>query len=103
MKSTQTEHKLVAMGQTGVEHLPLPLIRFIGVAELAGVAGLLLPGLTHQWPALTPLAALCLGMIMIPAAIIHYRRREMKAVWLNAVILLVCVVVAYGRWRMVTN
>lgn len=41
-KSLYTEHKLVNMGQTGVEGLPVALIRFIGISELAGILGLLL-------------------------------------------------------------
>lgn len=98
MKSTQTRPDLVAMDQTGVEHLPLPLIRFIGIAELLGVAGLLLPGLTGLLPGLTSVAALCLGLIMLPAAVIHYRRGEQKTVVLNGVILVICLLVAYGRW-----
>lgn len=95
MKATQTERKLVTMGMTGVEKLPLPLIRLIGVSEVAGVVGLLLPTWTNQWPVLTPLAALCLGLIMMPAAVIHYRRGETKSVWLNGIVLLVCLFVAY--------
>ncbi|MBO0938790.1 DoxX family protein [Fibrella sp. HMF5335] len=98
MKATQSAPKLVAMGQTGVEHLPLPLIRFIGLSELAGVAGLLLPGLLHQSPTLTPLAALCLGLIMVPAGIIHYQRGEYKTIWINVITLALCLLVAYGRW-----
>lgn len=98
MKSTQPEQKLVAMGQTGVEHLPLPLIRFIGIAELIGVVGLLLPVLLNRWAFLTPLAALCLGAIMIPAGVIHYRRGEPKALAFNAFIFVLSLLVAYGRW-----
>lgn len=98
MKSTRGEQTLVAMGMTGVEHLPLPLIRFIGISELAGAAGLILPFLFNQLPVLTPLSALCLGLIMVPAAIIHYRRGEPKTVGLNGVFFLLCVVVAYSRW-----
>lgn len=97
MKSTQSEQKLVAMGQTGVAHLPQPLIRFIGISELIGVVGLLLPGLTHQPSQLTALSAGCLGLIMIPAAIIHYRRGEIKTVGLNIGLLIVCLFVAWGR------
>lgn len=99
MKSSKTRAELVAMGQTGVEHLPLPVIRFIGSSELVGVAGLLLPQLTGILPVLTPLAALCLGVIMIPAGVIHYQRGERKAVWLNIGTLVICLVVAYGRWN----
>lgn len=87
------------MGQTGVEQLPLPLIRFTGPSELASVAGLILPQLTNYLPILTPLAALCLAVIMIPASMIHYRRSEMKAVGINIGILLACLLVAYGRWH----
>lgn len=98
MKSTRREQTLVAMGMTGVEHLPLPLIRFIGIAELAGAAGLILPLLLNQLPVLTPLSALCLGLIMIPAAVIHYRRGEPQTVGLNGVFFFLCMVVAYSRW-----
>lgn len=98
MKSTQPEQKLVAMGQIGVEHLPLPLIRFIGVSELIGLASLLLPGLLNRWTFLTPLAALCLSAIMIPAGVIHYRRGELKAVGFNLFIFVLTLLVGYGRW-----
>jgi len=47
--------------------LPLMLIRFIGIAELAAAAGLILPSLTRIAPKLTPLAALCVLPIMAGA------------------------------------
>lgn len=97
MKATRTEQRLVAIGQTGVEHLPLPLIRFIGISEILGVVGLIVPWLTRINPALTPIAALCLGLIMVPAAIIHYRRHEKRTMLLNVAILILCAWVAYGR------
>lgn len=87
MKSTRSEHDLVAMGQTGVEHLSLPLIRFIGVSEVVGVVGLLLPDLLTYWPMVTPVAAGCLGLIMLPAGVIHYRRDEYRALAFNALVL----------------
>ena len=65
MKSMHSEQKLVVMGQTGVEHLSLPFIRFIGISELAGVVGLILPEWFQCWRVLTPLAALCLGLIVL--------------------------------------
>ena len=97
MKSTRTVPELVAMGQTGVEQLTIPVIRFIGISELAGVVGLLMPWYTQILPFLTPLAAICLGMIMIPASMIHYGRQEKAAVGLNIVLFLLCGFVAYGR------
>ncbi len=97
MKSTRTEGQLVAMGQTGVANLPVGLIRFIGISELVGVAGLIVPWLSQIYPVLTPVAALCLGLIMVPAAVIHYRRQEKKAVLLNIVVFSLCLLVAWGR------
>ena len=99
MKSTQSEQKLVASGQTGVEGLPRPLIRFIGISEILGAAGLVLPWLNNVMPCLTPLAAIGLGLIMILAAIVHYRRDEKGTALQNLFILLVCLFVAYGRRR----
>ena len=99
MKSTQSEQKLVASGQTGVEGLPRPLIRFIGISEILGAAGLVLPLLSNVMPVLTPLAAMGLGLIMILAAIVHYRRNEKTTAIQNLFITLVCLFVAYGRRR----
>lgn len=96
-KTTRSAVQLVAMGQTGVEHLSIPLIRFIGVSELVGVVGLLVPWFTQLVPMLTPIAAFCLGLIMIPASVIHYRRHEYLAVGFNIFIFLLCGLVAYGR------
>jgi uncharacterized membrane protein YphA (DoxX/SURF4 family) len=102
MKSTQSTQRLVAIGQTGVEHLSTPLIRFIGISELLGTVGLLLPWYTQFLPILTPITALCLSAIMIPASVIHYNRHELKAVGFNIFIFLTCLVVAYGRFEVLS-
>lgn len=98
MKSVKTEKQLVAMGQTGVEGLPAPLIRFIGISEILGTFGIILPQLTGIAPVLTPIAAVGFGIIMILAALAHFRRNEKKTVLLNLLIFLVCAFVAYGRF-----
>jgi uncharacterized membrane protein YphA (DoxX/SURF4 family) len=98
-KATLPVPRIVAMGQTGVEGLPPALVHFIGVAELCGVLGLLLPQPLGVVPVLTPVAALCLGAIMVLAAPIHVRRREYGSAGGNVVLLALCVVVALGRWR----
>lgn len=97
MKSTRSEHKLVTSGQTGVEGLPRSLIRFIGISEMLGAAGLVLPMLSNVMPVLTSVAAIGLGLIMILAAIVHYRRDEKRTALQNLFILLVCLFVTYGR------
>src|SRR4051812_23367530 len=58
-----------------MDQLPLPIplpdifIRFIGVAEVLGGLGLILPGLVRIRPGLTPLAAACLVLVTIGATI----------------------------------
>src|SRR5262249_58395851 len=52
---------------TGPVALPGLLLRFIGVCELLGALGLILPGLLRIRPGLTPLAAAGLVIIMIGA------------------------------------
>ncbi len=50
--------------------LPLALIWFIGVCELAGACGLILPGLLRIQTHLTPLAAACLAVLMACATVL---------------------------------
>ena len=50
---------------------PLPLVRFLGIAELAAAAGLILPALTRIAPFLTPLAASGVVVVMLGAFAFH--------------------------------
>src|SRR5262245_17044106 len=59
-----------------VADVPLPLLRFIGIAELAGGLGLILPMLLKIRPGLTSLAALGLALIMLLAIPFHVVRGE---------------------------
>ena len=54
--------------------MPLPglFLRFIGVAEVLGAAGLILPGLLRVRPGLTPLAAAGLAIVMIGATVLTF-------------------------------
>jgi uncharacterized membrane protein YphA (DoxX/SURF4 family) len=80
-----------------VKDVPKNLTRFIGVAELLGGIGLLLPALTGILPWLTPLAATGLALVMLLAMVFHARRREPQAIGFNGVLLLLAAFVAYGR------
>lgn len=75
--------------------------RFIGVAEILAAIGLILPGLTHILPVLTPLAAAGLVVIMVSAAIYHLARREYSNVALNLALLALAAFVAYGHFALV--
>jgi hypothetical protein len=99
-KSIFSEKKLIARGQTGVVGFRVATIRFIGITEIIGTLGIILPWWTHIWPFLTPLAAGCFAVIMGLAAPIHYRLRESRNVILNLVLLAIALFVAWGRcWQ----
>jgi len=97
-KSIYSEQKLVAIGQTGVEGLPLTLTRFIGIIEILGSIGLILPLALNMSPELTPLSAVGFAIIMILAARVHYNRHEPKSVVNNCILLLLCVLIAWYRF-----
>ncbi|MCB0044674.1 MAG: DoxX family protein [Caldilineaceae bacterium] len=84
-----------------VKDTPRGLVTFIGISELLGGLGLVLPALTGIWPVLTPLAALGLALIMVLAIIFHAMRRESQAIVFNVVLLVLAVFVAYGRFTLV--
>jgi uncharacterized membrane protein YphA (DoxX/SURF4 family) len=83
--------------KTGPTTLTHQQITFIGFAELAGVAGLILPPALHVAPWLTVWAAAGLAAIMLFATVYHIRRRE--APIMTTVLFLLAVLVAVGRTR----
>jgi uncharacterized membrane protein YphA (DoxX/SURF4 family) len=84
------------------EQMPLPglFVRFIGVAEVLGAIGLILPGLLRIRPGLTPLAAAGLVIIMIGATALTLASGEMALALIPLVVGLLLAFVAYGRWRL---
>jgi uncharacterized membrane protein YphA (DoxX/SURF4 family) len=54
-------------------------VRLIGLLEVVGAVGLVLPRLTGIAPVLTPLAALGLALVMAGAVVVHVRRKEQFA------------------------
>jgi uncharacterized membrane protein YphA (DoxX/SURF4 family) len=88
---------VVEKGQTGVENLPLSFVRFIGISEILGAIALILPWLLDILPFLTGVIAIVLALIMIPAGVIHYKRKEYKNVATNIIIFCICIFIGYGR------
>jgi DoxX-like family len=73
-------------------------VKALGVIELLGAVGLILPALLNIAPVLVPLAASGLATIMVGAAMVTYRRREFKHVLLNLIYLAMAAFVAFGRF-----
>jgi len=78
-------------------NFPEWVVRFIGVSELLGAIGLILPGLTHIVPLLTAAAAIGLVLVMIFAAIYHASHREFPSIGFNAILLLLAAFIVVGR------
>jgi uncharacterized membrane protein YphA (DoxX/SURF4 family) len=78
--------------------VPKPLLTTIGILEIAGAAGLVLPPVTGIALWLTPLAATLLALVVVFAAVFHLRRdREGMNAAMNLVLAALAAFVAYGR------
>ena len=77
------------------------LVRFIGVSELLGGLGLLLPSILRIKPHLTVWAAIGLTIVMVLAALFHASRGEFPAIGANAVFVALTAFVAWGRSKKV--
>ena len=82
-----------------IAELAPALVRFIGWAELAGGLGLVLPAATRIVPALTPLAAVGVAIIMALAIPFHIMLGEANVIGLHIVVVALSLVVAWGRFR----
>jgi uncharacterized membrane protein YphA (DoxX/SURF4 family) len=91
---------LASMGSPNQIPLPGWFVRFIGVAEVLGSLGLILPGLLRIKPWLTPLAAVGLAVIMIGATALTMAADGVAAGVVPLVVGLLAAFVAYGRWRL---
>lgn len=80
-----------------VSTLPVAFVRFIGVAEVLGAIGLILPMVTDILPWLTAAAAAGLVVVQASAIIFHLSRNEARVVPGNAVLLLLAALVIIGR------
>ncbi len=80
-------------------HLSVWFLRFIGLCETFGAAGLILPGLLHIRPGLTPLAAAGLVIIMIGATTITLLIGPSVLALIPLVTGSLAAFVAYARWR----
>lgn len=80
--------------------LPRPFLLFIGVAEVLGGLGLILPGLLGIRPVLTLVAAAGLVLITIGATVYNLAAGQVESALFAAAVGLLSAFVAYGRWRL---
>ncbi|MFN8476021.1 MAG: DoxX family protein [Anaerolineae bacterium] len=82
--------------------LPLPMwfVLLIGTLEVLGGLGLILPGILHLRPELTPLAAVGLMLVAEGATVYNLAAGLGGSALFAVVIGLVAACIAYGRWRL---
>lgn len=98
MKLTRTRDQLAESGLGWAADFSANTVKLIGALELLAAIGLILPALLGIAPVLVPLAATGLILVMIGAAVVHYRRKEYPLIAVNAVLLILAAIVAWGRF-----
>jgi hypothetical protein len=88
---------------TGPTPLPGLFMRLLGMAEVLGAIGLILPWLLRIRPGLTPLAAAGLVMIMTGATVITVLGGDIAPALVPLTVGLLAGSVVYGRWQTVPN
>src|ERR1700730_5167582 len=80
--------------------LPGWFLHFIGVAEILGLIGLVLPGILRIRTGLTPIAAAALVIIMIGATAVNLKVGQRGAALTTVIVGVLLAFVAYNRRRM---
>ena len=97
MKAAQPREKVAANLPT-FEDFSAGTVKLIGVLEILGALGLILPAATGVAVVLTPLAATGLAVMMLLAAVVHARRKETQAIAVNVVLFALAAFVAIMRF-----
>lgn len=88
----------LARTMSWVADAPPALVRFVGVSELAGAVGVLVPAATRIEPWLTPLAAVGLLLVMLLAIPVHVKKGELAQMGAPILLGLLAAFVAWGRF-----
>ena len=91
--------ELMKMGSPNAIVLPGWFIKFIGLCEVLGALGLILPGVLRRQQHLTSLAALGLTIIMIGAVVVTVMGDGYKMAVTPLIVAMLCAFVAYNRFQ----
>jgi DoxX-like family len=95
------KEKLANMGGAEtewVEDFSPAALKAIGVLELLGAAGLILPAALNIAPVLVPVAASGAALLFVGAVTMRLRRGERATIVLDLIFLAMAVFVAWGRF-----
>ncbi|NUU63613.1 DoxX family protein [Paenibacillus agri] len=96
LKAFQYEQARASWGW--VKDVSKTLVVFIGLAELLGALGIILPLALNTTPILTPIAAVGLAVTVLFGALFHITRKEYREIGVNIVFFALVVFVAIGRF-----
>lgn len=96
MKATQPLDQLAGMMKWIPDFPPL-FVRTLGIVEVLGAIGLVLPSLTRIYPRLTVTAALCILIHQFCAVVLHLSKGEANVLGLNAVLIALAAFIFWGR------
>lgn len=91
LKAVRSQGQLQPM-MKWVGQVPMPYVRVIGVLEILGAAGLIVPPLVGIAPWLALAAAIGLVLVQVGAIILHLARGEARQLGFNAALLVLAAV-----------
>ncbi|MDA2810618.1 DoxX family protein [Nocardiopsis sp. RSe5-2] len=97
-KMAKPKEDLVAPLGAWVESFPAPAVKLLGLVEVLGAVGLVVPPLVGIAPVLSPLAAVGIVMIMVGAIVAHARESAGSKIAMNVVLGVLAAVVVWGRF-----
>jgi hypothetical protein len=96
-KLATTKEKMIEKKGLQPDGNPIP-IRVLGFLELLGIIGIIVPRLTGILTILTPIAAVCFGIVMVGAFVVHVKKHEYKVLPIIVLAFVLSLVVAWFRF-----
>lgn len=94
-KAFQSQEQLQPMMAWAGTSVPMPTVRWIGVVEIVGAVGLILPPLLGIAPILATLAAIGFVVLQVLAMRLHLSRGEVKETGLNVALIVLAAVAVW--------
>ncbi|MRJ77872.1 DoxX family protein [Aeromicrobium sp. SMF47] len=95
IKLVQSQEKLAPMMAWAGTAVPMSGVRAIGLLEVLGAVGLILPPLVDVVPVLALVAAIGLLVLQLLAGLFHLSRHETKDIWLNVTLVVAAAVTVW--------
>jgi uncharacterized membrane protein YphA (DoxX/SURF4 family) len=98
LKLVRSKEALAAGGFKWVQDYSANQVRLIGIAEILGAFGLIVPPLVKIAPIVAPIAAVCLVVVMIGATYTHAKFKEYPQAVITILFAILSAFVAWGRF-----